>query len=331
MTRYLLFALVSGCVAPLTPDAYVMLDEDARAAGVTIEGVEVVGLPMAVPGGELLALLTPDGPLTLDPYAGEVLHVRGADAEVTWHLLGDDIDPDALAIGAEGDAISQVLDALEGELELDGDYAIVRAPGAFIRASDLDPIDGLHWTEAVAFPGSEAVWHPEAEEAQIAERPGDEETTVTGQVAKMAQRLVGQEKQQTHRRASVSDPKPWVDTDRLVRVESGAQYVDGVIGAGAMLDGRAQIVVDYQMWVDDGPVVDSSLKRGNPSRFPFLRGALIRGWEEGLLGMREGGTRVLVVPPEAAYGERGRPGLIGPESILTFEVTLIEILPPKTP
>ena len=102
---------------------------------------------------------------------------------------------------------------------------------------------------------------------------------------------------------------------------SGLQIFDIEVGMGAAVEAVDTITVHYTGWLEDGTEFDSSLG-GAPVTFPLA--ALIQGWQEGILGMQPGGKRRLIIPPELAYGEAGRPG-IPPNSTLTFDIELFSI------
>jgi peptidylprolyl isomerase len=86
------------------------------------------------------------------------------------------------------------------------------------------------------------------------------------------------------------------------------------------------VTVDYALWLDNGTLIESSILSGRPFSFILGEGTVIPGWDEGLVGMRVGGDRQLVVPPSLAYGEEGAPTSgIPPEATLVFEVILLEV------
>lgn len=108
--------------------------------------------------------------------------------------------------------------------------------------------------------------------------------------------------------------------------DSGLRYEDLVVGEGdAARDPGCRVTVHYTGWLGDGRVFDSSRERDEPFSFPLQRGFVIKGWDEGVSGMRVGGLRRLVVPPDLAYGDQGAGGIIPPGATLTFEVELLEV------
>jgi len=113
----------------------------------------------------------------------------------------------------------------------------------------------------------------------------------------------------------------------LQTLPSGLQYEDVVVGDGNQASAGDQVSVHYTGWLfEDGKAgtkFDSSKDRGEPFRFPLGAGHVIRGWDEGVAGMKVGGTRRLVIPPELGYGARGAGGVIPPNATLLFEVDLL--------
>ena len=102
------------------------------------------------------------------------------------------------------------------------------------------------------------------------------------------------------------------------------------IDVGEGLEALRFSVVDvhYTGKLDNGQVFDSSLQRGEPIRFTLSAGEVIPGWDMGILGMKVGGKRILSIPPELAYGQRGAGNVIPPNASLTFEVELVAVVPP---
>ncbi|HHJ14349.1 MAG TPA: FKBP-type peptidyl-prolyl cis-trans isomerase [Gammaproteobacteria bacterium] len=111
-----------------------------------------------------------------------------------------------------------------------------------------------------------------------------------------------------------------------ITTQSGLRYQDLTEGEGALCTGRGQTaIVHYTGWLEDGTKFDSSLDRDEPFSFPVACSYVIPGWDEGVVGMRVGGKRRLVVPPQLAYGERGAGNVIPPNATLVFEIELLEI------
>jgi FKBP-type peptidyl-prolyl cis-trans isomerase len=108
---------------------------------------------------------------------------------------------------------------------------------------------------------------------------------------------------------------------------SGLQYEDTVVGTGktAVAGQRVQVHYTGWLWQDgvQGNKFDSSKDRGMPFAFRLGGGEVIGGWDEGVQGMQEGGTRVLIIPPQLGYGARGAGRVIPPNATLKFEVELL--------
>lgn len=106
---------------------------------------------------------------------------------------------------------------------------------------------------------------------------------------------------------------------------SGLIIEDLVVGAGAEAVAGQYVSVHYTGWLTDGKKFDSSKDRNDPFEFPLGAGHVIRGWDEGVQGMKVGGTRRLTIPPALGYGARGAGGVIPPGATLVFEVELLAI------
>jgi FKBP-type peptidyl-prolyl cis-trans isomerase len=103
------------------------------------------------------------------------------------------------------------------------------------------------------------------------------------------------------------------------------EITDLEIGTGAEAVAGSKVDVHYTGWLTDGTKFDSSLDRGQPFSFPLGGGRVIKGWDQGVAGMKVGGKRKLVIPPELGYGSRGAGGVIPPNATLVFEVELLAV------
>lgn len=110
---------------------------------------------------------------------------------------------------------------------------------------------------------------------------------------------------------------------------SGLQYEDTIPGTGATAAAGQRVSVHYTGWLfndgQQGGKFDSSKDRGQPFQFGLGAGQVIKGWDEGVQGMKVGGTRRLVIPAELGYGARGAGGVIPPNATLLFEVELLAV------
>jgi FKBP-type peptidyl-prolyl cis-trans isomerase FkpA len=100
---------------------------------------------------------------------------------------------------------------------------------------------------------------------------------------------------------------------------------DIVVGKGATAKPGDQVTVDYTGWLTDGTKFDSSIDRNEPFTFGLGQGEVISGWDEGVAGMKVGGTRRLTIPPDMAYGAAGAGDAIPPNATLVFEVKLLKV------
>ncbi len=117
--------------------------------------------------------------------------------------------------------------------------------------------------------------------------------------------------------------------NQTITTASGLQYIDTQIGDGAEAKPGHQVLVHYTGWLyqngEQGTKFDSSLDRGQPFAFGLGQGMVIKGWDEGVAGMKIGGKRTLIIPAELGYGSRGAGGVIPPNATLKFDVELLDL------
>ena len=110
-----------------------------------------------------------------------------------------------------------------------------------------------------------------------------------------------------------------------ITTPSGLVVEELVVGAGAEAKSGQDVSVHYTGWLTNGKKFDSSKDRGDPFVFPLGQGHVIKGWDEGVQGMKVGGKRKLTIPSALGYGARGAGGVIPPNATLVFEVELLGV------
>jgi FKBP-type peptidyl-prolyl cis-trans isomerase FkpA len=111
----------------------------------------------------------------------------------------------------------------------------------------------------------------------------------------------------------------------MITTPSGLEYEDLAVGTGNAAKSGDSVQVHYTGWLTDGTKFDSSHDRRSPFGFTLGAGNVIKGWDEGVAGMKVGGKRKLQIPPALGYGARGAGGVIPPNAQLVFEVELLAI------
>ena len=107
--------------------------------------------------------------------------------------------------------------------------------------------------------------------------------------------------------------------------DSGLKIEELEEGSGETASAGMNVTVHYTGWLENGNKFDSSLDRDDPFRFTLGRGMVIRGWDEGVEGMKTGGRRKLTIPAHLGYGSAGAGGVIPPNAVLIFEVHLLDV------
>jgi FKBP-type peptidyl-prolyl cis-trans isomerase FkpA len=117
--------------------------------------------------------------------------------------------------------------------------------------------------------------------------------------------------------------------NEVIEMPDGLKYTDIKTGDGATAKAGNKVSVHYTGWLSNngakGKKFDSSVDRGQPFQFTLGAKQVIAGWDEGVAGMKVGGTRTLTIPPELGYGARGAPGAIPPNATLIFDVELLQV------
>lgn len=132
--------------------------------------------------------------------------------------------------------------------------------------------------------------------------------------------------QSASKKAADSDTNgPTKVTGQPTKLPDGLQYWDIKAGTGKEAKKGDSVKVNYTGWLTSGKKFDSSIGRGPFSVQPLGNAPVIKGWNEGIVGMKVGGKRQLRIPADLAYGQQGYPGLIPPNSTLIFDVELLEV------
>jgi len=118
-------------------------------------------------------------------------------------------------------------------------------------------------------------------------------------------------------------------TNQVIEMPNGLKYTDTKAGDGATAASGNKVSVHYTGWLYNngakGAKFDSSVDRGQPFQFTLGAHQVIAGWDEGVVGMKVGGKRTLIIPPELGYGARGAGGVIPPNATLMFDVELLGV------
>jgi peptidylprolyl isomerase len=124
---------------------------------------------------------------------------------------------------------------------------------------------------------------------------------------------------------TASEKHPANNSNQTITTPSGLQYEDLVAGSGDSPKKGKKVTVHYTGWLMNGTKFDSSLDRNEPFVFTIGAGEVIPGWDEGVMTMKIGGKRKLIVPASLGYGAAGAGGVIPPNATLVFEVILLDV------
>src|SRR6516164_3997143 len=113
--------------------------------------------------------------------------------------------------------------------------------------------------------------------------------------------------------------------EKVIKTDSGLKYVDQKVGDGKEAKKGDTVEVHYTGWLKDGKKFDSSVDRKEPFEFELGAGKVIKGWDEGVQGIKVGGKRKLIIPPALGYGKKGAGDVIPPDAELIFEVERLKI------
>lgn len=163
---------------------------------------------------------------------------------------------------------------------------------------------------------------PKQDQQQPAAAATPQAATATAPVAKATQPAAAATTQQV---SNATPPPPVVATPRPSAPTGELQIEDVKVGTGDEALAGKSVTVHYTGWLTDGTKFDSSKDHGQPFTFQLGAGQVIRGWDQGVLGMKVGGTRKLTIPPSLAYGANGAGGTIPPNATLVFEVELLGV------
>lgn len=125
--------------------------------------------------------------------------------------------------------------------------------------------------------------------------------------------------------ANIDQEIAQMSSQKTVTKDSGLQYIDIIEGEGASPTQGQTVVVHYTGTLTNGKVFDSSVERNQPFSFKIGVGQVIKGWDEGVMSMKVGGKRQLIIPPDLGYGARGAGGVIPPNATLIFDVELLKV------